>query len=155
VARGIRRVAADARPDWNSETVFRGVVGRFNCMRANRRKSGSVFFPPSEIDNWCRISCGEKASLPIRSIEQLIDKSYRTNPPAFRRRISMESPAAISLRSNVEFLTRSCFIYILNWAKIDFTSIVSILIHLDTWIVMFSDCALHTVITRYCNLIGF
>lgn len=36
---------SDARPDRNSETVFRGAVGRFNCTRASRRKSGSVFFP--------------------------------------------------------------------------------------------------------------
>lgn len=75
--------SSDARRNRNSETVYHGAVGRFNCRRARvvekavRSTDGSLFFFP-EIDNWRRISCGEKASSPIRSIEQLIDKSCIT-----------------------------------------------------------------------------
>lgn len=76
----------------------------------------TLFFPfwRGEIDNWRCISCGEKASSSIRSIEQLIDKSRIA---LFLRLIGgfqWRNRRQCRWQSRVcgvmpEFLTRPCF----------------------------------------------
>lgn len=82
MAKGTRRVAAK-RCETRTEIPRRFFAVQSVVLTARARvveKAVRYFFPPPKSIIGGRISCGEKASLPIRLIEQLIDKSHRTDP---------------------------------------------------------------------------